>query len=163
MARKKSTALVARRRAPRRRKVVTKWRTRRAPAARRSVRRPALISGMPKKALAAAAAGFVMGQPSVRLLIENKLPSIGNHTLTAGLAAHFANKFVIKNSYVGAMADAMITVGAFEFGAQGLGLSDELAERQGFVRGVDNDDDAFDVSGTIGEEDADSFDDQFED
>lgn len=137
----------------------TKWRTRTVKA--KTVRRRAssLLAGTPKKAAAAAAIGYVMGMPGMQEQVA-KLPQLGNRTMTAGLALYFANKFAIKNSYAAAAADALIIVGSYELGATGFG---KHSDRQGYIEGGEYDDDGHvDVSGTIGEDDAEFEDDDLD-
>jgi len=141
-------------------KTITRYRKRRTKR-RVSGGRTKLFSGPVKKAVAAGAAGFLFGQPAVALQIA-KLPKIGNRTLTAGIAAYFINKMVIKNNFVGQVSEAAIIAGAFDFGAKGFDLEtfEDSADRTGIIKGHDEGGGYYDVSGTLDEDDEPEFDEE---
>lgn len=153
------TALARRPKVKYRTRTVTKYRKARK-AKRAPARRQGYFTGPVKKAVAAGAAGFILGQPALQAQVA-KLPQLGNRTLTAGLAAYLLNKMVVKNQFIGNIAEAAIIAGAFDFGAKGFGLETfaDSAQRDGIVAGYyDGEDDYLDVSGEIGEDEVDSFD-----
>jgi hypothetical protein len=96
-----------------------------------------------RESVAAAAVGFLM-QPSpekdsISAKVQEqakKLPVVGNRIITAGLVAHFGNKFLIKNQWVGMGAKALLLGGMFEFGRSKL----EVTKAENALLGDGSDD-----------------------
>lgn len=157
-----------RRRSPRRR-AMTRYRPR--PVRRRRRRRGGSFlsgsgpAGLPvKEAAIAAAAGFVLQpDPGATSFVKkvqdqlNKLPALGNRTVTAGLVVHFGNRMLVKNKWVGALGKAMLIGGAFEFGRKKFTQTDALLgdDDSGYTAVFDADD----LEGVLGADDVDDDDD----
>lgn len=74
---------------------------------------------------AALAVGFITAQPSVAAQLQ-KLPVIGNRTLTVGLAAMLVEKHAIRNKWLRYGSLALIGAGALQLGRQQAGGSAAL-------------------------------------
>lgn len=140
----------------RRRRKGTKMARRRKRTYRRRGRLGGIAGDLPvMEAAAAAAVGFVLQDApdagSFAATIQeqiNKLPSLGNRTITAGLALHLVNRFTLRNRYARLGAKALIIGGAFQLGRKKFEATDALLGQW------DDAIDADEVSGLMSDQDA---------
>ena len=118
---------------------IVRYRTRRpARKRRRSGRRRGALAGILSgvridQLAAAAAAGFVLQEApeagsAVATIQEqlNKLPVLGNRTITAGLALTVLNKYTLRNRYAALAGQAMLLGGMFQLGRKKFAAADAL-------------------------------------
>lgn len=72
---------------------------------------------------AGAAAGWIHGQTGFAAKMEEFVPKIGNDKLTFGAVLWVANRWFLRNAWVGRAAKATLSAGAFEFGSAGFQVS----------------------------------------
>jgi hypothetical protein len=105
--------------------------------------------------IAAGAIGFLMqpspeaGSISAQIQAQmNKLPSLGNKAVTAGLVVHYGNKFTLRNRWLKLGAKALLIGGMFSLGRGKFAQSQALLG-EGEGGDWENAMDADEVSGVI--------------